>query len=129
MTGGASEQGRRVGRLSPRVASWLAWSLAALSMAMFVAIIALYALLRSAPQMPSSSGTTRLTLIDLLTGVPFLAFPIVGALIASRRPHNPIGWFCLTAGFLFLLLGVTDFYSVYGVAEPCSFPSRLGSPR
>jgi hypothetical protein len=91
-------------------------------MAMFVAIIALYALLRSAPQMPSSLGTSRLTLIDLLTGVPFLAFPIVGALIASRRPHNPIGWICLTVGFLFLLLGVTDLYSVYGVARPGSVP-------
>ena len=100
----------------------MAWSLAALSMAMFVAIIALYALLRSAPQMPSSLGTTRLTLIDLLTGVPFLAFPIVGALIASRRPHNPIGWICLTVGLLFLLLGVTDLYSVYGVVRPRSVP-------
>lgn len=107
--------------MSTHVASWLAWSLAALSVAMFLAIIALYALLRSAPQVPGSLST-RLTLMDLLIGVPFLAFPIVGALIASRRPHNPIGWICLAAGFLFLLLGVTEYYSVYGVAEPGSVP-------
>jgi hypothetical protein len=93
---------------------------------MFVAILVLYALLRSAPQAPSSLGTTRLTLFDLLTGVPFLAFPIVGTLIASRRPHNPIGWICLAVGFLFLLLGLTDLYSVYGVARPGSVPFPVG---
>jgi hypothetical protein len=107
--------------MGARGAAWLAWSLAGLSVAMFLAIITLYALLRSAPQVPSSLGT-RLTLIDLLIGVPFLAFPIVGALIASRRPHNPIGWICLLTGFLFLLLGLTDYYSVYGVAQPGSVP-------
>jgi hypothetical protein len=93
---------------------------------MFLAILALYAFLRSAPQAPSSLGTTRLTLIDLLTGVPFLAFPLVGTLIASRRPHNPIGWICLAVGFLFLLLGVSDLYSVYGVARPGSLPFPVG---
>jgi hypothetical protein len=106
--------------MSTRAASWLAWSLAALCVAMFVALGALYVLTRSA-QVPSSLGT-RLTLIDLLVGVPFLAFPLVGALIASRRPHNPIGWLCLAVGLLFMLLGVTDFYSRYGVARLGSVP-------
>jgi len=108
--------------VSARAASWLAWSLAALCVAMFVALGALYVLTRSA-QMPTSLAT-RLTLIDLLVGVPFLAFPLVGALIASRRPRNPIGWICLAVGLLFMLLGVTDFYSRYGVASPgsVSFP-------
>ena len=103
-----------------RAASWLAWSLAALCVAMVVALGAQYVLIRSS-QMPSSLGT-RLTLIDLLVGVPFLAFPLVGALIASRRPRNPIGWICLAVGLLFMLLGVTDFYSQYGVASPGSVP-------
>jgi hypothetical protein len=111
--------------MSTRAASWLAWSLAGLSVSMFVAIIALHALLRSAPQVPSSLGT-KLTLSDLLIGVPFLAFPIVGALIASRRPYNPIGWICLAVGFLFLLLGVAEYYSVYGVAQPDSVPFPVG---
>jgi hypothetical protein len=110
--------------MSARAASWLAWSLAALCVAMSLAIIALYALLRSA-QVPSSLGT-RLALIDLLAGVPFLAFPVVGALIASKRPHNPIGWICLAVGFLFLLLGMIDFYSVYEVAQPGSVPFPIG---
>ena len=126
MTEGAREQqGRGVSRISTRAASWLAWSLAALCVAMFVALIAVYVLLRSTPQAPSGLGT-RFTLTDLLVGVPFLAFPLVGALIASRRPHNPIGWICLAAGFLFLLLGVSEYYSVYGITRPESVPFPVG---
>jgi hypothetical protein len=111
--------------MSGRVASWLAWSLSMLSVAMFLAIVALYVLIRSAPQVPSSVST-RFTLTDLLIGVPFLAFPIVGALIASRRTFNPIGWICLAVGFLFLLLGVSEYYGIYGVAKPGSVPFPIG---
>ena len=111
--------------MSGRVASWLAWSLSMLCVAMFLAIVALYVLIRSAPQVPSSVST-RFTLTDLLIGVPFLAFPIVGALIASRRPFNPIGWICLAVGFLFLLLGVSEYYGIYGVAKPGSVPFPIG---
>jgi hypothetical protein len=111
--------------MSVRVASWLAWSLSMLCVAMFLAIVALHVLIRSAPQVPSSVST-KFTLADLLIGVPFLAFPIMGALIASRRPHNPIGWICLAVGFLFLLLGVSEYYSIYGVAEPGSVPFPIG---
>jgi len=111
--------------MSRRAIAWLAWSLAALCVAMFVAIIALHALIRSAPQVPGGAGA-RFTLTDLLIGAPFLAFPVVGALIASRRPKNPIGWICLATGFLFLLLGVTEYYSVYGVARPGSVPFPVG---
>jgi hypothetical protein len=46
----------------------------------------------------------------------------VGALIASRRPHNPIGWICLAVGLLWMLLGLFDFYGVYGLAKPGSVP-------
>jgi hypothetical protein len=40
--------------MSARVASWLAWSLSELCVATLVAIVALYDLIRSAPQVPSS---------------------------------------------------------------------------
>jgi hypothetical protein len=89
--------------MNARTASWLAWSLATLSMAMFVVSVVLYVLARSAQEVPSSLDT----LADLLVFVPFLAFPIVGALIASKRPDNPIGWICLVAGlfWMFIVLG------------------------
>ena len=120
MTAGTDEQGRGVGGISPRAASWLAWSLAALCVAMFVASGALYVLARSA-HVPSSWGASR-TVIDALTSVSVLAFPVVGALTASRRPHNPIGWICLAEGFLLMFLNLIDYYGVYGLAKPGSVP-------
>ena len=110
--------------MSRRAAAWLAWSLAGLSVAMFVASVALYVLIRSAP-IPSGLVASR-TVIALLISVPVLAFPVVGALIASRRPHNPIGWICLAEGFLWMLLSMVDYYGVYGLAKPGSVPFPVG---
>jgi hypothetical protein len=99
--------------MSRRAAAWLAWSLAGLSVAMFVISIALTissSYLAPATQ-PSGTGGT---LADLLLFVPFLAFPIVGALIASKRPTNPIGWICLAAGLFWMLIVLEDSISGAG---------------
>ncbi len=108
-------------------AAWLAWSLAALSVAMFVAGGVLYVLARSAQS--SGDWFTIGTISEIFTFVPYLAFPIVGALVASRRPENPIGWICLASGFLFMLLQITDQYGIYGVARVGSvpFPVAVGT--
>jgi hypothetical protein len=98
MTEGASEQERRVSGMSPRASSWLAWSLAALSVAMFLASMVLYVVAISSQEAPATGGA----LSELLIFVPFLAFPIVGALIASRHPKNPVGWICLTIGLFWM---------------------------
>jgi hypothetical protein len=94
----ARHQGRGVGGMSRRVAFWLAWSLAALSVASFITSIPLYFLARPAQETPISWNT----LGNLLVFVPFLAFPLVGALIASRRPQNSIGWICLVVGLFWM---------------------------
>src|SRR5215208_5592122 len=101
-----------------RAAAWLAWSLGALSVTMFVANVVLYFLAPSA-QSTSNWGTVG-TVSDMLVFVSFLAFPIVGALIASRRPHNPIGWICLAVGLSWMLGGLSQKYTAYGIAEPGS---------
>jgi len=113
--------------MSARAAARLAWALAALCVAMFVVGGALYALARSA-QSPGNLVTVGAA-SEMVSFVPFLAFPIVGALIASRRPHNPIGWICLADGLLWMFLMVTDQYSIYGVARPGSvpFPVAVGT--
>ena len=92
-----------------RAVAWLAWSLAGLSVAMFLISVALTVpSLYSGPstQGPGDWGTAG-PLSSLLIFFPFLAFPLVGALIASRRPRNPIGWICLAAGlfWMFIVLG------------------------
>ena len=89
---------RRTGESSARGAFWLAWSLCALSVAMFVASVPLLVLGRSA-HVPSN-WDADLTTGGLLASGLFLVFPLVGALIASRRPESPIGWLCLADGLL-----------------------------
>ncbi len=114
--------------MSHRTAAWLAWSLAGLSVAMSAASVALY-IAAGSVQPPSSWGTggDSGVLIRLL---PFLAFPLVGALIASRRPKNPIGWICLAVGIIWMVILISTSYGVYGlVVRPGSvpFPAAIGS--
>jgi len=104
--------------MSRRAASWLAWSLAGLSVVMFLAIVVLNVFAHSSHEASSPGGV----LSDLLFYIPFLAFPIVGALIASRRPHNPIGWICLAVSLLWMLGGLSEQHTTYGIAKPGSVP-------
>src|SRR5215212_12072916 len=108
--------------MSRRVAAWLAWSLAGLSAAMFVGGIALYVLARVAqsPDDPAAEPIGK-----LLIYVPFLAFPIVGALIASRRLENPIGWMCLVAGLFWMLIALGREYDAYVLAKLGSVPGAV----
>ena len=88
-----------------RWTTWLAWGLWALTVAMFA-----WALSRVA----SSELPDRPSPLDVLTiGLVILAFPTVGAIIASRRPENPIGWiFCIIG--LSIVAGVaTSEYVLY----------------
>jgi hypothetical protein len=129
VTEGASEQGRGIGGISARTAAWLAWSLATLSLIMFVANVALYIILPPSAQPPITWGTGGLSIVFVFM-VPFLAFPLVGALIASRRPHNPIGWICLAVGLFWMLNIMSGGYGIYGLlASPGSvpFPAAIGS--
>jgi len=87
---------------------------------LFSAAVVLFASARLAP-VPDSRGA-HLPVGDLLPYVPFLAFPVVGALVASRRPENPVGWICLAVGLLWMFSGFTDVYGFYGVTRPGSVP-------
>ena len=106
--------------MTSRGTSWLAWSLAALSVVMFVGSAALWVLAHST-HVPRSSDAD-LTTGSLLGQALFLVFPLVGVLIASRRPENPIGWLCLVDGLLWTTTNMLDYHSVYGMASPGSVP-------
>ncbi|HET7273082.1 MAG TPA: hypothetical protein VFI90_18590 [Rubrobacter sp.] len=110
--------------MSSRGTSWLAWSLAALSVVMFVGSAALWVLAHST-HVPRSLDAD-LTTGGLLGQALFLVFPLVGALIASRRPENPIGWLCLVDGLLWTTTDMLDYHSVYGMASPGSVPFLVG---
>jgi hypothetical protein len=106
--------------MSRRAAPWLAWSLAGLTVVMFVASVALYVLVRSVQEAHSTWGAADVRFV--LLNLAYLTFPVVGALISSRRPDNPIGWICLAVGLLEMagVMGVQ--YTAYGVARPGSVP-------
>src|SRR5215211_5049627 len=90
--------------MSARAAAWIAWSLWLLCVTLIVFGLLFYFLTSPIPTTDTPPALT------VLFRVLSLAFPTVGALIASRRPENPIGWiFCGTG----LLYGVQAFASGY----------------
>jgi hypothetical protein len=105
--------------MSARTASWLAWALAGLTLTMVVATVALFVLARSS-HVPSSLSAS--TIGDVALFMSFSVFPVIGALIASKRPRNPIGWICLADGLLWALIFLSEDYSAYGLAIPGSVP-------
>jgi hypothetical protein len=109
--------------MTRRVSFWLAWSLAGISFAMYVAgfVFAFLTLGVADPVEQASSGGFG----GLLIFLPFLAFPIVGALIASKRPGNPIGWICLIAGLFWMQIAVGDPLTAYSLAITGSAPGPV----
>ena len=47
-----------------------------------------------------------------------LVYPTVGALIASRRPRNPIGWLLCLVGLVVIVLSFATAYASYAVYAP-----------
>ena len=90
--------------MSRRTASWLAWSVWLLCVVLISFALLFYFLSSPTPETHTPPALTAF--MRALS----LAFPTVGALVASRRPENPIGWiFCGTG----LLYGVQAFASGY----------------
>ena len=115
--------------MSTRTTPWLAWSLAALSVTLFLAAVALHIL--TLPVRPSSSWGTGGISTPLWAILPFLPFPIVGALIVFRRPTNPIGWISLAVGIAWMMGMATGSYGLYGVRMTVPglvpYPAAVGS--
>jgi hypothetical protein len=102
---------------------WLAWSLAGLSLASYAAgfVFAYLTLGVADPVKQVSQGGFG----GLLVFFPFLAFPIVGALIASKRPRNPIGWICLVSGLFWMWYAQGDAFNAYELARTGTVASSV----
>jgi hypothetical protein len=61
----------------------------------------------------------------LLVYLPLLAFPIVGALIASKRPRNAIGWIWLVTGMFWMSFALGDESNAYELARTGAVTSSV----
>jgi hypothetical protein len=105
-----------------RRAAWLAWSLAALSVALVVGGIVLSrAASSTAPDLPFGGETNDASVVANL--VTLLTFSVVGAIIASRHPRNTIGWLFCSVGVTIGLNSFAGDYAEYWLAGGTSMKS------
>ena len=103
-----------------RAASRLAWLACAVSLALVASALVLI-LLGWSTRLPEGWTSWREQALSL-TG--FIGAPIVGGLIASRRPANIYGWLWLGLGMAQALLQFGQAYAAYAlVVEPGSLPA------
>ena len=96
---------------------WLAWSLC-----MLCVVLALSGLILA---LLNGRGLGEVFVEDSLVTIAVLAvvFSIVGALIASHRPGNPIGWiFCFAALFQGLIIFGEEYATYALLTNPGSLP-------
>jgi signal transduction histidine kinase len=97
--------------MKQRTSSRLAWSIGLVSVAMIAASLVLMYVDRHAV-LPTAASSEHWTLGNVLSDLVNMAVPVLGIVIASKRPENRIGWLFLSAGFF---LGVSTIASQYAV--------------
>jgi len=104
---------------TPR-ASLIAWSLWALTLAFVPVALTFTTLSRSYPLPEDREGYLPLVVAGLATIA--VIYASVGALVASRRPGNAIGWIFIGIGFTLCLLGSASGYADYVIYGDASLP-------
>jgi hypothetical protein len=113
------DQVRGIVGLNSRAATRLAWSLCLLCVVLAVATLIL-ALLNG-----RTLGEIFMAWGPSIAALPTeaVSFSVVGALIASQRPENPIGWIFLADGFFYGLVSAADEYAIYALlTNPGALP-------
>jgi hypothetical protein len=115
---GATEQGRReTGRT--HTAARVAWIICALCLGLATIDLVLVALNSSHPDVHIPEPWPAHT-------VSAIAFSLVGAVVGSRRPENPIGWlFCAIGVFAAIVLLSSEYAAYALLAQPDSLPGAL----
>ena len=104
--------------MTPRALRWVTGGAAALSIALLLGGLPLMYLGRNV----TARGLWNFP--DVFEVLTFVAVPVVGFVLVSRRPANKIGWILLASG---LLLGLGFFSQAYGwygliAARPSAVP-------
>jgi hypothetical protein len=114
----AREQwGRGAGGISARAAAWLAWTIWTLSISLTVLSLWLLILNLSHPGLPVYLYWAEDTLLAA-------GYSTVGAVAASHRPWNPVGWVLCSIGLAWGTAHFTSEYATYALlAAPGSLPA------
>jgi hypothetical protein len=107
VTEGARQQGREFGGISIRSASWLAWSVCTLSLAL-TAVSYLVIALNLRLDAPVYFYWLEPTTIAI-------GYSVIGAIIASRLPKHPIGWMCCAIGLTGAVEHFSSEYAIYAL--------------
>ncbi|MDP9343072.1 MAG: hypothetical protein M3Q23_13490 [Actinomycetota bacterium] len=106
-------------RVSTTTARGLAWGIGGLCLALTVAGLALQVFTFDT-HVPMDFSSRE---ANLVLAVVFLAMPVVGALIALRRPEIAIGWILLGVGMSMAVWVLADGWAIYTLrAHPGSLP-------
>jgi hypothetical protein len=101
----------------PGVVAWALWALVVVAIPVAVWL----------DHLLRQSG--RSDLVQLVPGaippmVAMVSATTVGAVLANRRPHHPVGWLLLVLGLSLAVAGVAAAYAAYGlVARPGALPA------
>jgi signal transduction histidine kinase len=105
-----------------RTAGWVAGGVAAASIALMAAALVLAYVDRHR----LSASLTNWDFSDVLANVLNMSIPVMGFVLASRRPANRIGWLALAIG---LMLALSRFGSAYGVHGLVAAPGSASAAR
>ena len=126
MTVEARKQDRRVDEGRARTAARLAWSVCAVTLSVLALVLVILFLGWSKP-LPQGQAPWRDQTISL---VGIIGAPVLGGLIASRRPGNPYGWLWLGFGLGLAMQLLAESYAAYAlVVESGSLPAPQTVPR
>jgi signal transduction histidine kinase len=110
--------------MKPRTASRVAWSVGIVSIVLMAGGLVFMFVDRHIALPAVTAEGASWTFSNVLNVVVNMAVPILGIVLASRRPENRIGWVFVVAGFS---LGLSQFGTSYGlhalVADPGSLPA------
>jgi signal transduction histidine kinase len=112
-------------RMRPRTVSGLVWSVGIFSIALMVGALILMFGYRHAT-LPATVSQYRWNFPNVLNAVVNFGLPVVGAVLASKRPENRIGWLFLAGGFI---VGFYTFGFSYAVRALVVAPGSLPAGR
>ena len=107
--------------MSLRTAAWLAWLVCAHSLMLTAFGLLLVAFDLSQPDTLVYDYWVENTILAL-------AFSVVGGVVASRRPGDPIGWLFCSVGFIGGIRLLSSEYAIHALlAKPGSLPGGLAA--